>query len=238
MTHRIPHWRQPSGDTGHTLELDYLYPPNDPRRRVIDTIDQAQIEYKSLAQSLLGCLKPSENPGCYKGKELWDPPAGWMRDVHYAIVESLGLEDWSQLKIVPTLKTAADKYHGIDFLVIYTEPETDRDVIVSVDLSLRHKEGFKADVLVTDTGAMPNQEFFFAQERETPDVMHASAQEEKYIRQEQRRNAGVVIADIIAEKLKREEDPHYARALMSLRRGRNEVHERVVRLLETSSSAN
>ncbi|HCI03909.1 TPA: hypothetical protein DE059_03195, partial [Candidatus Peribacteria bacterium] len=73
-----------SGETGRMLELDYLYPANDPRRRVVDKIDGDAIQYKSLAQSILESIE--ENPARYEGSELWDPPAGWLNDVHYAIV--------------------------------------------------------------------------------------------------------------------------------------------------------
>jgi|TARA_Y100000310_G_scaffold230136_1_gene232563 hypothetical protein len=195
-----------SGETGRMLELDYLYPANDPRRRVVDKIDGDAIQYKSLAQSILESIE--ENPARYEGSELWDPPAGWLNDVHYAIVDELGLDDWKCLTVMPTLKTAADRYHGIDFLVIYRDPATEREVIVSVDLSLRQKEEFKADVLITDTGAKPNEDYYFTSGQNVPDVQHATKEEDEMVRHERRRATGKVIAEIIEEKLKGE-DPHY-----------------------------
>jgi hypothetical protein len=213
MQHRHGHRENSSGETGHTLELDCLYPQNDTRRQIINRIDHTKIKYKTLAVAILESME--QNPAGYTGNELWDPPAGWMRDVHYAVVNELRLEDWRNLAVMPTLKTAADMYHGIDFLFIYREPSSEREIIVTVDLSLREKDSFKADVLVTDTRAIPNPTYYKTAPVSIPDEEHATREEEQIISAEQRKQIGVVVARIIQEKLIAE-DPHYGTTMKKI----------------------
>lgn len=198
-----------AGENGSNLELDCLYPHSDPRRKVIERIDHASIEYQNLAQAILSSIE--DNPARYEGSELWDPPAEWVRDIHFGIVSSLEKVDWRDVSIVPTIKTAADIYHGIDFLVIYHDRETEREVIVSVDLSMRQKENFKADVLITETGAEPNSAYYFTEGFHAPERDYMDKKEETARKEKVHFEIGHVIADIIQEKLSKEKDPHYDR---------------------------
>lgn len=213
-------------DTGGTFETGCLYPMNDPRVRTLESIDAGKIQYRNLAAAVLECI--DQNPAQYTGSELWDPPTGWMRDIHYAITERLGLKDWKRLTIVPALKTAADRYHGIDFIVVYNEPETEREVIVTVDLSLRKKESFKADILVTDTGAEPHPDYYNTRGCNVDDIPDATAREDEITRELRRQSIGHTIGDIIDEKL-RGEDPHYAPLMRSIGK---RIHDSVEQLLE------
>lgn len=219
---------QNGGETGGMFEMNHLYPSNDPRRRVLANIDALKVEYRSFAAAILECIE--KNPARFEGSELWDPPTGWLRDVHYAIVEKLKLKNWKNLVMMPTLKTSADVHHGIDLLVIYNEPDTDREVIVSVDLSLRQKETFKADVLVTDTSVIPNDYYYATPRMEIPDKLHASKREDEMIEEERRRAIGTAIADIIDEKLT-SEDPHYGQTIRNIG---NTIRHDVAELLEVT----
>jgi len=207
-----------SGMTGGLIELDYLYPEGDPRKQAVDNIDYRTVEFKTLMESLLSCI--TENPNRYRENELYDPPAAWIRDVHYHLVGILKLDEWSNLKVVPTLKTSADIYHGIDFMIVYTDPQTDEDTMVTVDISLREeKENYKADVIVSDTGVRANEEYYEDIERiEVPDILGASAQEEKALEEERRKNVAHMISKII--KIKQGEgDIHYRNLATRLKIG-------------------
>ena len=197
--------------TGNLLEADYLYPAGDPRVQAINSINFKSVEYRKLAQAILECVN-GKTPNGYHGDELWEPPTQWMNDVHYAIVSALELTDWRKLSIIPTLKTSADIHHGIDFMVVFEEPETERSVIVTVDLSLRKKKKFGADLLITDTGAMPNEDYFFIEGVDIPDEDYGTAEDDDKISDKRKKEIGTVIATMIREKLDKE-DPHYGQMI-------------------------
>lgn len=220
-----------SGETGHTFEMDHLYPSKDPRRQALSKISHESIPYKHFADAIVECLEG--NPGRFSGTELWDPPTGWLRDVHFAIAERLGVEDYENLVVMPTLKTSADVHHGIDLLVAYREPKNDREIIVTVDLSLRRKERFKADVLVTETDVIPNDWRYAMHETSIPDVPHANKEEEKQTEQWRRAAIGETIAEIIKQKC-REEDP---RQIATSRGFQARVRSSIAMLLQQKRSA-
>lgn len=85
--------------------------------------------------------------------ELYDPPGKQMNEIHYFLAEDLGVEGTlSNLKIFPSLYTSADHEHGVDCIIVFTDPETGKEAIVTVDLSINSTkyadEHFKADVLL------------------------------------------------------------------------------------------
>ncbi len=192
---------------GTEAELDRLYKPNDPRRLILDHIDFNKVEYQRQAQAIVSAIE--NNPAGYSRDELWDPPVDWARDLHYGIVSGLNEVDWRSVSIIPTIKTAADIYHGIDFLVVYHEKQTEREVILSVDLSLRKKEDFKADLLVTQYGAKANSKFYSIPEFKAPFVHWQSKKEEDAHKQKTNHTIGLMIAAMITYKLRREQDPNY-----------------------------
>ncbi len=221
-------------DTGGTFEAGVMFKAGDRRLAELQAIDPMKIEYRSLAAAVLECIEA--NPNGYKGSELWDPPTGWMRTIHYEITQRLKLKDWENLVIVPSLKTSADIHHGIDFMVVYHQPETDRDVIVTVDLSLRKKENFKADILVTDTGTTPNPTYFDAPARDIPSIdtsdmaKEQAADADEFTRERRRKAVGQCIADVIQEKLEKE-DPHYGQTIKAIG---GTMHRGIEELLETT----
>lgn len=214
MTNRV-NYAHSTGTTGRLFELDHLYPLNDPRIRMLEKIDTSRIKYRTLAQAILETLE--RNVGGYRGTELWDPPSPWLNSLHYEIVSELHDSEWQHLTVMPTLYTAADIYHGIDFLVIYEEPETEREVILSADLTLRGDKEFKSDVLVTNIGAIPNHTYYYCDAREVRDVEYSTKQEDAKIQQKRIHAIGNVIANIIQEKLLAE-DPHYGRSIAPINR--------------------
>lgn len=228
--HQHHQWNDRTGETGDTLETEMLYAPNDPRLHILRYIDSSRLTYESQGEAIKNCLDPEHNPGIYHGDEFYDPPAGWMRDVHFSIVKELGIDDWSQVKVVPTLKTTADRFHGIDFLIIYT-PERGKEIIVSVDISMRNKDEFKADVLVTETGAKANPDYFLMNEVNIPDRLQSS-RDEVMVKDSQRRELiGILIGNVIREK--RYEDQHYDGTLRYIRRS---THRNLSNILRDSGS--
>lgn len=216
---------------GREFEIECLYKRGDPRARVIESIDFQTVEYRHLAAAVLDAI--NRNPTGYTGKELWDPPTGWASDVHFHIAQRLELKDWRNLTIVPSLKTSADIHHGIDFIVVYHEPETDRDVIVTIDLSLKDKSHFKADILVNESDVVPNIDYYNTPVRHIPDpAEHRDPAIDKMIRESlpgaRRKALGETIAALIKEKL-RSEDPHYGKTMKTIGA---EVHNRIAALVE------
>ena len=209
--------------------MDHLYPYDDDRRAPLSRVDTATIPYKPFAEAIVHCLE--NNPARFVGNELWDPPTAWLRDIHFAVVNALSLRDWKNVVVMPTLKTSADVHHGIDFLVIYDEPTSNREVIVSVDLSLRQKRNFKADVLITDTCVTPNDVYYNTPGTDIPDAWNADKEEERHIEQQRRTAIGETIASIIREKLINE-DPHYGQ---TMRRIERTVRQDLATLLATEN---
>jgi len=185
------------GDTGGSFENAYLYPAGDPRLLNINRINQKSIEYKTLYESLLECVR--DNPNGYHGTETFDPPTPWTSDIHYRITQELKLENWRDLRVFPALKTAADRYHGIDLFFSYHDERTKKDVIVTVDLTVNpDKTKHKADVIVSDRGVyVPEHDIAF----EFDEQDHSTDEEEKYRREVLRRETAKAIADLIKDKL-------------------------------------
>ncbi len=193
---------------GALFEMDHLYPENDPRRKIVEQQNLDCIPFESERQALHRVLTET-NAGAYTPSEEFDPPAGWIRDVHYWITQALHLDDWSLVRVQPTLTTSADKSAGTDFVIRYTDDETKREILVTVDISLKNKSHFKADILVTPIGGKTNETFLSGEEVILPDKEKMSQAEQDALDGERRRRIGELIAGVIKEKLSYESDPHY-----------------------------
>lgn len=135
---------------------------------------------------------------------IWDPPSEWVQRVHLETAEALGTQDYAALEVFPASGTAADVYHGIDTIMLYQHPEAGK-LLVTLDYSERQKEVFKADILVTETGASLNHEFypmtndsFF----DVPDLEHATRAQQGAIEQRRREKLGALIAKVCDYKRK------------------------------------
>ncbi len=210
--------RDALGWTGRLMELDLLYKEGDPRKRAVDGIRPEDIHYQPLRDAITYCL--TQNPNRYRDEndETWEPHAPWIADVQYYLAEELELEDHRQLKVFPALRTSADQHHGIDFFFLYEDPSMGKRVIVTVDISLNRmkKNGFKADVLISDTTVLANPEFYYG-EAAVPDVYKGASKREEEMREEEMRKAiASVIASVIRQKLL-EGDKHYPGLITRLR---------------------
>jgi hypothetical protein len=74
--------------------------------------------------------------------DCWDcgDPDGHINDLHYYVAQALGLDDWSELKLYPCTDSNLDFWHKVDCFFWY------RGNICTIDISLRNKGGYRADV--------------------------------------------------------------------------------------------
>ncbi len=193
----MSHKHSANGETGRTFEEGRLFPQGDPR---LKELRHLSIDYTPYRQAMEQVLI---NPLGYKTKETFDPPSEWMRDVHYQICQKLHLQDWSALKVFPALGTAADKWHGIDAVIQYTDPETKEAVNVTIDFTLNKskEDGYKADIIITDTGARAHEEYKLDLGFDIPDMEHASKAEDQVLEAKRRDATATIIAKIIKAKI-------------------------------------
>lgn len=190
---------------GKLFEQDLLYPAGDPRGKHIDKVECAKVPYRQYHDAMRDVIE-GRNPHGYNvhSSETYDPPAGWARDIHFRLTQALSLQDWRNVKIFPALGTSADIHHGVDFLVEFTEPETGKKYMVTVDITqrdadLKHQ---KADVMVTRHGAVASDKFPFVNGREVPEATHETREEEEKNEEKRREAVARVIVEVLAEKMK------------------------------------
>lgn len=76
-----------------------------------------------------------------------DPSSLVMNDLQALICESLGEEDYSQVKIYTAVGSSLDRWHGIDVFVQWREIS-----FVTIDLTVNvRKDEHKADIILHDT---------------------------------------------------------------------------------------
>lgn len=189
--------------TGRLFEEERLYPAGDERVKAIRKIAFDSIAYKPFREAIQQCL---HNPNGYKesNAETYDPPAGWMRQLHFLLTQKLGLRNWENLKVYPALGTAADKFHGVDFLLRFTDPDTLKTYDVTVDLTVNKSKasGYKADVIITDTGAFASDAYPFVGAIDIPEIDHASKAEDDMIHTQRLEAAATIITGVLGEQMK------------------------------------
>ncbi len=75
------------------------------------------------------------------------------------------LQEYTDLKFYPALKTTADIQHGIDQFAVYKTKDGQR-LLLTIDYSKSMKDSYHADILVTEQGAHLNPLVFpFAAQR-------------------------------------------------------------------------
>lgn len=72
-----------------------------------------------------------------------DPPTDFANDLHAYVALKLGIDDWSQLNLFSSTGQALDVFHGVDAFFEY------QGAICTLDLTLRNKGGYKADLEIT-----------------------------------------------------------------------------------------
>lgn len=188
-----------------------------------------------MRDSIIECLH--KHPG-YSEKELSDPPSLWMNDVHCLTATKLGLKDFEHLKIFPALGTSADRYHGIDFIIVYTDPQTGEEVFVTADLSantLKSDTSYKADIIITPTGAAADPlyyDFFGKESFSVPERSHQSKDEDRKDQLKQREKLAELIANVIKSKLNIG-DEHYTNLYDTIlpSKFRRDIHSAVENLI-------
>ena len=189
-----------SGAGGENFELSRLYPKDDARAAEVALRKKETIPFQNYHDAMEQVI--NGNDVGYREKETWDPPAEWINDIHYRITQKIGLNDFSCLKVHPALGTALDYYHGVDFVVSYTEPETGTSVTVTADLTLNTKKDFyKADVIINRKGAIPALKFTSVQAQEIEDVRDDDPQVKAALENKRRDAVVDVIVGIMLEKL-------------------------------------
>lgn len=183
-------------ETGSTME-DRFYKPGD-RRLFINRPTFEDVHYLPYRQAIHDALLHSD----YTEEEASNPPSRWLNDIHAHVANMLDLEDYSRLHVVPALGTSADIHHGVDGIVLYNDPITKRNYIVTFDLTAKpYKDRIKADVLITPDGAIlpDGTEYIVRDQHDT------TRQEEREIRKQRKRRIASSIADVLLEKIEAQE---------------------------------
>ncbi len=187
-------------DTGESFELGILYPRGKLPQKPPDVS-----QYKPLREAIEYCL--TQNPNRYPEEQLSDPQALIINNIHTFVVQELGLEDFTNLMVIPASKTWADRYHGIDYFFIYRDPETDQSVMVTVDATkrpLEDKRDYPADIIHNETEIRGVGLHF-----SVPEISHATSQEQQQRDEDWEWSIGKAVAEVIREKIKNG-DPKYS----------------------------
>lgn len=72
-----------------------------------------------------------------------DPPTSVANDLHAMVALKLGIDNWSELKLFSSIGQALDRFHGVDAFFEH------RGNVCTIDLTLKDKGGYKADMEVT-----------------------------------------------------------------------------------------
>ncbi len=182
---------QPDGITGSIFEEDCLIPS----KLRITKPDHMEIPYKGMVDAMKEVVE--KNPYWKKGLES-DPPTKWATNLHYFLAhDELKLKNFDNLRLYPALHTALDIYHGVDMLITYTDPNTLKKVIVTVDLTKRRKENCKADIVIAPQGAVTrDKKTCFVPEIAGATLKETTEQDEKRLQK-----TAALIGNIIKQKL-------------------------------------
>ena len=82
-----------------------------------------------------------------------DPERGIANDIHAAVADSLGEEDYENLKFYSALGTPLDIFHGVDGFFEYDGATVTMDATINKN---KDQESIKADVLLEE---MPDPKF-------------------------------------------------------------------------------
>ncbi len=130
MFQRHGFWQSRDGITGKTFEIEVL--------GVCRNVG-GEVQYLPYHKAMKVAMsnQPWDDPT--------DPEPRFPRDLHFLVCEELGI-DCSELRYYTAVGTAFDFFHGID--AFFTYKRGDKVYWVTLDLSLRQKFEYKADILV------------------------------------------------------------------------------------------
>tara|TARA_Y100000310_G_scaffold321072_1_gene378232 strand:+ start:129 stop:890 length:762 start_codon:yes stop_codon:yes gene_type:complete len=203
---------KPSGETGKTFEIDYLYSTREGQELGVAHNTQNVPQNLQFREALKYCI--GESPYRYAPEHVSDPQSRDMNALHLGVCKGLDCND-EDVKVFPSIQTPADK-RGIDFFIIYTDPKTMKDFLVTADLTMYGKDSFAADILVTPTGCAANPQHYKELLKEGDHIGwitmrdKGDPREDSRIRDERAMGTGKVIANIIKEKMRaaKTDNPH------------------------------
>ncbi len=120
-----------SGYSGQLFEYEVL-------GRVAKCVNSEDIKYISYRQAIEQAKTTQSTDW-----DPADPPTDVANDLHALVAMKLGIEEWSELKLFSAIGKALDYFHGVDAFFEY------RGNVCTIDLTLKDKGGYKADVEVS-----------------------------------------------------------------------------------------
>lgn len=130
MFKRHDFWNSRDGITGKTFEIEVL--------GICKNVGE-KVEYLPFHEAMKDAIsnQPWDDPT--------DPEPRFPRDLHFLVCEEMNI-DCCELRYYTAVGTAFDYYHGVD--AFFTFRKGKKVYWVTLDLSLRKKTEYKADILV------------------------------------------------------------------------------------------
>jgi len=199
--------RQLSGVTGDLFESRLLSEEQQKRLRSKDRDFSQSLEkvpYQNYEDALAEAIGNTE---LVSDDESHDPPSRWLNDLHAEIAEALNLEDYTALRVIPTVGNALDIYHNTDLIIMYQDPNSSESpIIVTADLTLNPKgknlNRTSVDLLITDKGPVLTAMYKGLIDNPEPvkEIAYSSAKEDRQREAKVRENIAEIIKEIIEYK--------------------------------------
>lgn len=92
-----------------------------------------------------------------------NPQRDFMRELRLAVLEKLDLEEADEnitdnLKTFTAVGSPLDVFHGIDAFLTFQDKNKKKKAVVTIDISLRKKSQFKADICEDDEIPSPEED--------------------------------------------------------------------------------
>jgi len=106
----------------------------------VDIISKREhVNYKTYYSSLKEVISQVDQTSW----DATDPDSKIANDLHAHVADELGIDNYDELEFYPAVGSNFDVFHGVDCFFVY------QGKVVTIDLSTRNKESFKADLLIT-----------------------------------------------------------------------------------------
>lgn len=199
--------RRPTGVTGDLFESRLLSEEQRNRLQAKDRDFSQSLEkvpYQHYEDALAEAINNTE---LVSDDESHDPPSRWLNDLHAEIAEALGLEDYTSLRMIPTVGNALDIYHNTDLIIMYQDSSSSEGpIIITADLTLnprgKNLRKTSVDLLITDKGPVLTAKYKGLIDSPEPvrDVAYSSAAEDRQREVKVRENTAEIIKEIIEYK--------------------------------------
>jgi len=101
--------------------------------------NREHVKYKTYYSAMKEVVRQAHKTGW----DVTDPESRVANDLHANVAEELGIDDYDKLEFYPAVGSNFDIFHGVDCFFVY------EGKVVTIDLSIRNKQTFKADLLIT-----------------------------------------------------------------------------------------